>query len=141
MSTTAIEALQLTLGTEHAAVFVLGALGAQTSATGSPALYADVLASYRLHQRRRDELTALLVAEGATPVAAEPGYDLPADLGSPAAVRRRARALEQAASAAYAHLVASTVGEQRRWGIDALVDAAVRVLTFDGRPSDLPGLE
>ncbi|GAA4806711.1 DUF4439 domain-containing protein [Nocardioides caeni] len=135
-----VDALQAALATEHAAIFVYGALGAQTSATARPALHDDLVAAYRVHQSRRDQLTTRLHDLGATPVAAEPGYRLPADLGSAEAVMRRARALEQAAAASYAHVVASTVQSTRRWAVDALVDAAVRVLAFGGRPEQLPGL-
>ncbi|THJ05955.1 DUF4439 domain-containing protein, partial [Nocardioides sp.] len=86
------------------------------------------------------ELAALVTAAGAEPVAAEPGYDLPADLGSPAAVAARALQLEEAAASTYAYLVASTTGEARAWGVRALLDAAVRGLGFGGTPERLPGL-
>lgn len=142
MSTTTpeIEALQATLATEHAAVFVLGALGAQTSQAARPGLHTDLLASYRIHQTRRDELIAQLHQRGASPMAADPGYALPGDLGSAEVVMRRARSIEAAAAASYAHLVASTVEATRAWGVDALLDAAVRGLGFGARPEQLPGL-
>lgn len=136
----AVEALQTTLAAEHAAVFVYGVLGGQTSQSGSAALYAALTSAYTTHRTRRDDLMARLRAAGAEPVAAEPGYGLPADLGTPAAVTDRARALEESATQTYAYLVASTTGEARAWAVDALVDAAVRSTTFDGRPDRLPGL-
>ncbi|MBM7515445.1 ferritin-like domain-containing protein [Nocardioides nitrophenolicus] len=136
----AVEALQTTLAAEHAAVFVYGVLGGQTSASGSPALYAAVTSAYTTHRTRRDDLMARLEAAGADPVAAEPGYGLPADLGSPVAVTDRARALEESATATYAYLVASTTGDARAWAVDALVDAALRIVGFGGRPDRLPGL-
>ncbi|MDN5746594.1 MAG: ferritin-like domain-containing protein, partial [Nocardioidaceae bacterium] len=76
----------------------------------------------------------------ADPVAAEPGYTLPADLDSPAAIRRRALALEEGASATYSYLVANASGPTREWAINALLDSAVRGLDFGGRPESLPGL-
>lgn len=136
----ATDALQVALAAEHAAVFVYGALGGQTSQSANPTLYAEVTSAYNAHRDRRDELAALVTAAGAEPVAAEPGYDLPADLGSPAAVAARALQLEEAAASTYAYLVASTTGEARAWGVQALLDAAVRGLAFGGRPEQLPGL-
>lgn len=135
-----VVALQTTLAAEHAAVFVYGALGGQTSESGSPDLYAALTAAYAVHRTRRDDLMARLHATGAEPVAAEPGYGLPADLATPAAVTTRARELEESAAATYAYLVASTVDDARAWAIEALLDAAVRGLDFGARPDRLPGL-
>ncbi|WP_435771965.1 DUF4439 domain-containing protein [Nocardioides sp. SYSU DS0651] len=133
-------ALQAALAAEHAAVFVYGALGAQASQSATPALHAALTEAYVVHRDRRDELDAMVAAVGAEPVAAEPGYDLPADLRSPAAVTARALRLERAAATTYAHLVASTSGDARAWAVDALRDAAVRALRFGGGPEQLPGL-
>lgn len=136
----AVAALQTTLAAEHAAVFVYGALGGQTSRSGSPALYDAVTSAYVTHRSRRDELTARLHAARAEPVAAEPGYSLPTDLGTPAAVRARAEALEGSVARTYAYLVANTSAEARAWAIDACIDAAVRAVAFGARPDPLPGL-
>ncbi|WP_408899038.1 DUF4439 domain-containing protein [Nocardioides sp. R1-1] len=136
----AVAALQTTLAAEHAAVFVYGALGGQTSQSGSPALYAAVTSAYAVHRARRDQLTARVRTVGAVPVAAEPGYALPDDLGTPAGVAARARALEESAAATYAYLVASTTADDRAWAIEALIDAAVRGLGFGARPDRLPGI-
>lgn len=140
MSGSDVAALQDALAAEHAAVFVYGALGAQTSQSRQPALYAHLTEAYRVHRSRRDDLLATIAASGTDPVAAEPGYQLPDDLGSPAVVSARALALEEAASSTYAWLVANTAGEDRAWAVAALLDAAVRALTFGGRPERLPGL-
>lgn len=136
----ATDALQATLAAEHAAVFVYGALGAQTSRSRQPTLFGRVTSAYRLHRTRRDELVALIEAAGATPVAAEPGYALPSDLGTTRAITARALRLEQDAAAAYAFLVASSTGATRTWAVTALLDAAVRGLGFGGKPEELPGL-
>lgn len=134
------EALQVALAAEHAAVFVYAALGAQTSRSAEPTLYARVTRAYVAHRTRRDQLSALLVRAGSEPVAAEAGYALPADLGTARAVTARARALEEGAASTYAFLVASTTGETRAWAVRSLLDAAVRVLDFGGRPARLPGI-
>jgi hypothetical protein len=136
----AIEALQTTLAAEHAAVYVYGALGAQTSASSSSRLYAAVTDAYRTHLERRDALTEMLWAADEEPVAAEPGYELPRDLSSEKAVTRRALRLERSCGAAYAYLVANLTGVQRQFGITALLDAARRELDFGGAPRRLPGL-
>lgn len=136
----ATDALQAALAAEHAAVFVYAALGGQASQSAQPGLYGRITAAYRLHRTRRDELDAMVRAAGGEPVAAEPGYQLPADLGSAAALNARALRLEQGAAAAYAYLVASSTGATRTWAVTALIDAAVRGLGFGGKPESFPGL-
>lgn len=135
-----IDALQTALAAEHAAVFVYGALGGQTSQSEDPTLYAEITEAYVTHRGRRDELIAMISAEGRDPIAAEPAYDLPADLSTPIAVADRALRLERVCASTYAFLVASTTGGQRRWAVSALVDTALRELTFGGTPERLPGL-
>lgn len=139
-SPAATEALQAALAAEHAAVFVYAALGGQASRSAQPGLYGRITTAYRLHRTRRDELDALIRAAGAEPVAAEPGYQLPAELGTAAALNARALRLEQDAAATYAYLVASSTGATRAWAVTALLDAAVRGLGFGGKPESFPGL-
>lgn len=134
------EALQVALAAEHAAVFVYGALGGQSSRSASPALFDAVTAAYVVHRERRDALTAMISAGGADPVAAQPGYQVPEELGSPAAIAAEALRLEQAAASTYAYLIGSTTGEDRGWAVAALADAAVRGLAFGGEPERFPGL-
>ncbi len=80
------EALQTALAAEHAALHVYGALGASTSASASPGLFAELTASYAEHRARRDLLTARVLDQGGEPVAAEAAYELPDGLDS---ARRR----------------------------------------------------
>lgn len=134
------EALQTALAAEHAGVFVYGALGGQTSQSSNPTLYAAVTDAYVTHRTRRDDLIAALEADGQEPIAAEPGYDLPADLATASAISRRALALERACAATYAYVVGSTTDDQRSWAVEALLDAATRALAFGGEPEQLPGL-
>lgn len=134
------DALQTALAAEHAAVFVYGALGGQTSQSDNPTQYAAVTDAYVTHRGRRDRLITMIEAGGHDPVAAEPGYDLPADLSTPTAVADRALALERACAATYVFVVASTTDEARKWAVDALLDTAVRELGFGGKPERLPGL-
>lgn len=134
-----VDALQTALAAEHAAVYVYGALGAQTSQSAQPAVFAALTDAYTVHRDRRDELAAALLALDAVPAVAAPAYELPADLGSVEAVTTRAVELEVACAATYAFVVGSTTGAQRRWAVTALTDAAVRQVALGGAPQDLPG--
>ncbi len=134
-----VDALNTTLAAEHAAVFVYGALGAQTSRTGTPTLFADIDAAYTEHRSRRDQLVVMIRDLGGEPVPADPAYELPADLSTPDLVTRRALRLEKSCAATYAYLVANSPQKQRRLAINALIGAAVRALAFGGAPEALPG--
>lgn len=136
---TYVEALTTTLAAEHAAVYVLGALGAQTSRSATPTLYADISAAYDEHRARRDQLIRMVRDQGAEPVAAEPAYELPADLSTVDRVTAHALRLERSCAATYAFLVASSPQQQRRWAITALTTTAVRELAFRGTPEIFPG--
>lgn len=135
-----VDALQVGLAGEHAAVFVLGYLGAQTSASARPDLFGALTDAYAAHRGRRDQLAAMLRDQGAQPVAAEPAYQLDdVSGGSGTAVADRALAVERACGTAYGLLVASSTGAQRRWALEALLDSAVRELSFGGEPRPWPG--
>jgi hypothetical protein len=136
-----LSALQDTLAAEHAAVYVYGVLGGQTSRSQAPGLYAAISSAYSTHRARRDLLTRTVTDLGGAPVAAAPSYDVPARLDSPVEVTRAARDLEDRCATTYAALVVSTVGDRRRWAIAALNDAAVRVLVLRGTPEMLPGAD
>jgi hypothetical protein len=136
---TTLGALQVALAGEHAALYVYGVLGAQTSASATPQLFAAVSDAYSTHRDRRDHLTDLVLQEGGRPVASDPAYEIPRSLGSATAVARAALGLERRSAATYAWLVANTVRDQRRWAITALKDTAVRELGFRGSPEIFPG--
>ena len=137
---TYVDALQTTLAGEHAALFVVGYLGAQTSQSGSPELYAALRESYDTHRARRDDLTAVLVEQGAEPVAAAASYDLPqVRIDDPASLARAGLAVERACGATYGFLVANATGDARGWAVDAVLDSALRELALGGRPRDFPG--
>ena len=131
-----VDALQRALAAEHAAVHVYAALGARVPAEDDPALRAALEEAYVVHRGRRDLLVRWVRDGGATPVAAEPTYALPA--GDPA---RAARELEADAATTYAWVVANTVGPQRRWAVEALGDAAIRGLALRGSPEIFTGMD
>jgi len=136
---TYVEALQTTLAGEHAAIYVYGALGAQTSQSGAPTLYAAITDAYEAHRARRDQLVAILTDLDEEPAAAEPAYQLPADLGSTTAVTARALDLERSCASTYAYLVANSPAAERRLAVNLLVQTAVRELAFRGTPETFPG--
>ena len=59
-----VEALQTALAAEHAALYVYGVLGARTSESGTPALFAEVTGAYATHRAQRDVLTRRLLRRG-----------------------------------------------------------------------------
>lgn len=136
---TYVEALQTALEAEHGAVYVYGALGAQTSQSAQHTLYTAIGSAYTEHRGRRDQLVRAIRDEGVEPSAAEPAYELPPDLGTPDLVTRRALRLERSCADIYAYLVANSPQAQRRWAVNALIGSSVRALAFGGAPEVLPG--
>ncbi|HET6152285.1 MAG TPA: ferritin-like domain-containing protein [Marmoricola sp.] len=136
---TPVEALQDALAGEHAAVYLTGVLGAQASKSRQPALFDALLSAYRAHRRCRDQLTVLISAHGADPVAAEPAYDIPAPLDTPAELNDAALQLEHRIAKTYGQLIENTAGGDRRWALVALDGGAVRQLEFRGTPEMFPG--
>lgn len=135
---TPVEAQQATLAGEHAAVYLYGVFGAQASQSRQPQLYARLLDAFRVHRRRRDQLTATIAATGATPVSAEVTYDLP-PMATTAELNDAALQVERRIARTYGQLVESTAGAERRWALVALDDSAVRQLEFRGTPEMFPG--
>lgn len=133
-------ALQAVLAGEHAAIYVYGVLGAQASQSRQPRLYDDLTQSYLVHRKRRDHLTAVIVALHGDPVASEPAYQLPNPASTAAQLVSAARTVEQRMATLYGQLVENSVEEQRRWAISALDECARRVLLFHASPTDFPGL-
>jgi hypothetical protein len=138
---TFLRALQTTLAAEHAAVYVYGALGGQTSQAESRPLFDALTAAYTAHRSRRDQLVAEITARGAEPAVSAPAYELPAALGTERAVAGTALALERSCAATYGFLVANSRTVWRRWAIGALTESAVRELAFRGTPEMFPGAD
>lgn len=134
------EALQLALAGEHAAVYLYGVVGGRVSVSTHAELWQRVRDAYNLHRGRRDQLVSMVRTAGAEPVAAEVSYELPNPAMTPAQLERVALEVEQRCAAVYADTVGSTAGANRQWALDALEDAAVRLLGFGGEPEPFPGL-
>ena len=138
---TVLDALQATLADEHAAVYVYGVLGARTSQSRSPQLYAAVREAYQAHRVRRDGLIGEIAHLGATPTPPATAYEVPDGLDSVDGVNRAALELERACAATYSSLVAHTVGGRRARAAEALTNSAVRALAFRGTPEMFPGAD
>ena len=136
---TYLDALQDALAAEHAALYVVGYLGAQTSASAQPDLHADLTDAFAAHRTARDLLVDQVRAAGGEPVAAAASYELEDVGGDPTRIRRRALALERGCAAAYGYLVANAPSEQRAAAVGALIATALRETTFGGRPRPFPG--
>lgn len=134
-----VDALQTALAAEHAAVYVVGLLGARTSRSAEPGLSATLEASYAAHRGSRDVLVRTLHDLGATPAATAPAYEVDGDLAPPATRTRRALAVEEDVAATYAFLVGSVTGDLRAWAVRQLEMAAVRELVLRGTPEMFPG--
>ena len=137
---TPIDALQAALAGEHAAVHLYGVLGGRVSVSSAPTAAAAIGSAYAMHRARRDQLRAMVQELGGEPVAAEVGYELSGPADTTGQIVREARGIEERCAEVYAQAVGATIRTQRQWAIDALGDAAVRSLTFDGEPRAFPGL-
>lgn len=136
-----VDVLQDVLANEHAVVYLLGVIGGRTSASASPDLYATIRAAYDAHRGRRDDLTGLVAAAGADPVAAETAYLPPTGLDTPEGQALAGLELERACADVYAAAVAATTAANRSLMIGALNDAAVRALGLRGTPEMFPGAD
>ncbi len=134
-----LAALQRTLAGEHAAVYVYGVLGARVPGDADAGLASRMSRAYITHRGRRDQLTAMVRRAGGDPVPAAVGYELAGADGTPSQLDAAAVVTEQRCAAVYAAGVGATAGADRQWMIAALTDAAVRLLSFGGRPSAFPG--
>ena len=130
-----VAALQTALAAEHAALYVYGVLGARTSESGQPTVFAEVTDAYVTHRAWRDLLTRRLLDQGAEPAPAAPTYEVPQQ----PVVARAAAALEARCAETYAFVVAHTSGADRQWAIGALVRTAVRQAAFGTAPGPFPG--
>ncbi|MDO7869231.1 ferritin-like domain-containing protein [Nocardioides jiangxiensis] len=133
---TEITPLQTAVAGEHAAVWVLGVIGAQ--APEDSTLRDRVTDAFRVHRSQRDHLVARITALGGVAVPAEPGYTL-GDVSSTSAAYAAALEVEQRAAAVYADLVAHATGSDRSWAVTALVECSIRQLRFRGSPEIFPG--
>jgi hypothetical protein len=134
-----VQALQVALAGEHAAVYVYGVLGGRVSTSADAALSRRLILGYTRHRSRRDELISRVRSADAVPVEAEVSYEVANPALTSSQLERAALQIELRCSALYADVVGSTSGADRRWAIDALTDCAVRQLGFGGSAAPFPG--
>jgi hypothetical protein len=135
-----VDALQRTLAAEHAAVYIFGVLGGRAAVLGLSPLRPALATAYDTHLARRNQVRLLVRTAGGVPVAAEPAYDLPRALTTPAQITAEALRVERACVTTYAAMVAATTGTDRAWAVVTLSDGALSELSFGGQPLALPGL-
>lgn len=138
---TPVQALQKALAAEHAAVFLYGVLGAQSSKSRQPALFRRLTGAYEQHRSSRDRLAELVEGKGVDPVAALVDYAVPGPTSTPTQIEAVARLVERRVTSTYGELVANTAGDDRRWALEALDASAAREVAFGVPPSTFPGLE
>jgi hypothetical protein len=133
---TEVAALQAALAAELAIVYGYGVVGAHLAAA------AETYASDRLteHMLRRDKLTDLITAAGATPVTARVAYQLPVAVTDAKSASLLGAHLEQGADGAYWDLVAAAPPSSptRSLAIGWLAESAVAANQWGG-PQALPG--
>jgi len=128
------DALAEALAAEHAAIFGYGAVGARLDKAGQEAARQAETA----HRNRRDALVVRIAAASATPPPAAPAYQLPFPVTNRASALRLAIALEEGAAQAWRRALPVTSGDDRRLGIEALMDCAVRATRWRRAAGVLP---
>ena len=95
---------------------------------------------YEQHRDNRDHLSALVVAAGETPVAAEPAYDLPQAVTNAATAAALVLLIERRVAAVYGDLVeAAEQPAVRAFAIESLLAAASAQVAWGGAPVAFPG--
>ncbi|MEU8223165.1 ferritin-like domain-containing protein [Kribbella sp. NPDC048915] len=131
-----VEALQAALAGEHAALYGVGVAGGKLRGSR----FTAATAAFETHRTRRDRLSALLVAAGETPAAAEPAYTLPRPVTNAATATALVLVVEQRIAAVYGDLVeAAEDAAVRIFAVESLLDAASRQLAWGGAPVAFPG--
>lgn len=128
-------ALAAALAGEHAAIYGYGVLGAHLT---GPAL-VQARQAEAAHRNRRDALLEMAWPAGASPPVAEPAYALPFPVIDPASALRLALQIEERTAAIWRAVLPVTTGGQRRTGLDALTDAAVRAARWRRATGKNPG--
>ncbi|GAA2791145.1 ferritin-like domain-containing protein [Kribbella solani] len=131
-----LDALQAALAGEHAALYGIGVAGGKFNG----ARYRDANDLFGEHRDSRDQLSALVVAAGATPVAAEPAYDLPAAVTNVATGAALILVIERRIAAVYGDLVeAAEQAPVRAFAVERLLASATAQLAWGGAPVAFPG--
>jgi hypothetical protein len=136
LTAAAITALQAALAAEHATAYGYGVAGAHLSGRGQQ----QALTDWNAHRAGRDQLVAMLAAQGAVPVAAAAAYRLPFPVTSAHTAAMLAAALEDGVTRAYLGLVGLPDESLRTFGALAMQGSAVRAAQWRGATVAFPGL-
>lgn len=122
-----IDALQLALAGEHAAIWGYGEVGARSVDTRVP----EILAVQQTHRVRRDLVEGVLLGAGATPVASDPVYALPSLITDPVSALRVAALIEDGVAATWRYVLGrTTTTTVRTTAGEALTTTAVQALRW-----------
>lgn len=135
-SENALAALQAALAAEHAAVYGYGVVGGRID----KGRRTEAREAYDAHRARRDTLVRRVRERGEDPDPAQAAYTLPFAVPDSAAALRLAADIERRLAGAYADLVRSAGGAERREAASALREAAVRSARWSGGGVAFPGL-
>lgn len=130
-----VDALQLALAAEHAAVWAYGLAGAFLTEKLA-GKFAEATAT---HRARRDATEQMLIEARTPPVPAEPGYRIPEPVNDAASALRLAITAENDAAAAWRSVIESSPVEPelRRAALDGLTGAAVQAARWRAT-ADIP---
>jgi hypothetical protein len=131
-----VEALQVALAAEHAAVWVYGVVAAFVS----DALNGRLEKAATAHQARRDATERILIDAGAPPVPPEPGYLTPEPVTDAASALRLAITAESDAAAAWRSVIERSPADPglRMAALDALTGAAVQATRWRATAGTTP---
>jgi hypothetical protein len=133
-----VRALQSALAAEHSACYGYGVVGAHL-AVGSAAM-AAAGTDWLVHQRTRDQLTAMISARGSQPAASAVAYALPFPVTSASTATQLAATMEDRVAQAYLELVALPEPDLRAFGAEQVREAALRAESWRGSTQAFPGL-
>jgi len=130
-----IDALNIALAGEYAAIYAYGVIGAHLAGAEEKralTLMAD-------HRQKRDQLRAKIIDGGGTPVAAAAIYELPAEVSTPTQARALAALIEDRLSGQWAGVAAAATGSERTTAGLIAVECSVRSTSWSGKAPIWPG--
>ena len=130
-----IDALNLTLSGEYAAIYAYGIIAAHL--TGSQEKRA--LAVMAEHRQQRDRLRASINDLGGTPAAAAAIYELPHDVTTATQARELAALVEDRLSGQWAAVASASKGADRNSAALVSVACSVRSTSWTGEAPIWPG--
>jgi hypothetical protein len=134
--TSALDALQNALASEHAAVYGYGLLIPQLT---GPARQG-ALAAFDEHRNRRDRLRALVAALGVEPTETAAAYRAGDPVTGAAAATKLATDLERDVALAFGELVAASSEATRMFAARSLQELAIRQTDWQHAAPRFPGL-